>query len=274
MDILAIKDYLHNFRGTVLNEDIPTHLKSLKAIEVSQNNQSAAKEIWCIEQVYKVIRGYLSAFRNLQEKKHFDAWLAFDRTDIELSFLRKHLDFQDNNFHLPFYDKMIFQYQKLFPYQYFMSREMIVKRASCSICGATVSLRRPCGHRIGEIYNGEQCGRIIQDAEFLAIAIVTNPFDKYTVLFPQGMEYNYSMLDTLLTQISGPYDDWNLDFLKERKKEFIGVGRNQLCPCNSGKKYKMCCHGTDNELFDHHRITVQTSTPRNNIPMFSVHTWK
>ncbi len=24
-------------------------------------------------------------------------------------------------------------------------------------------------------------------------------------------------------------------------KGFVGVGRNDLCPCNSGKKYKNCC---------------------------------
>jgi hypothetical protein len=274
MNISDIKDYLHSFRDTILKEDIPDHLKTLKAIEISQNNQSEAKEIWCIEQVFKVIQGYLSSLRNLQEMKHFDAWLSFDRADIELSFLRKHLDFQDNKYHLQFYDRMIYQYQKLFPYQYFMSREMIVKRASCSICGATISLRRPCGHRVGEIYNGEQYGRIIQDAEFLATAIVTNPFDKYTVLFPQGMEYNYSMLDNLMSQISSPYDDWDLDILKERKQEFIGVGRNKPCPCNSGKKYKLCCIGTDNELFNHHRITVHRNTPGNIIPMHTVHTWK
>ncbi|MEO2206702.1 SEC-C metal-binding domain-containing protein [Paenibacillus pabuli] len=273
MDLLTVKNYLHNFRGTALNEDIPNHLKSLKAIEVSHNNQFVAKEIWCIEQVYKVIQGYLTAFRNLQEKKHFDAWLAFDRADIEFSFLRKHLDFQDNKFNLQFYDKMIFQYQKLFPYQYFMSREMVVKRASCSICGETVSIRRPCGHRIGEIYNGNHCGRIIEDAEFLAIAIVTNPFDKYTVLFLEGMEYNYAMLDNLLGQISGPHDDWDLDVLKEKREEYIKIGRNQPCPCNSGEKYKHCCHNTEKELFDHYRVTTHSKKSVSIIPMHTVHTW-
>lgn len=274
MNINDVIGYLHRFRGPSLDPEIPNHLKILKEYEVSQNNQIAAKEIWCLEQVYKVIQHYLSAIKNLRDKKHFEAWCAFDRAEIELSFLRKHLDFEDNKYYLKFYDRIIFQYQKLFPYQYFMSRESVIKRSSCSICGITVSLRRPCAHRLGEIYNGEQCCHIIEDVEILAMAIVKNPFDKYTVLFPQGMEYNYTMLDNLLGQISRPYDDWDLDILKERKQEYIGIGRNNPCPCNSGKKYKFCCLDTENELFDHYRITVHRDTPGNIIPMHTVHTWK
>ncbi|MFS0554204.1 YecA family protein [Brevibacillus sp. 179-C9.3 HS] len=274
MDISAIKNYLHAFRGTVLKKDILDHLKSLKANEVSQNNQSTAKEIWCLEQVYMVIQKYLSAFRNLQEKKYYNAWREFDLADIGISSLKRHLDFQENQYHLQFYDRMIYQFQKLFPYRYFMSREMVVKKASCSICGETISIRNPCGHRVGEIYNGEACGRSIQEAELLGIAIVTNPFDKYTVLFPQGKQYNYSMLDNLISQISEPYADWDLDIVKERKQEFIGVGRNKPCPCDSGKKYKFCCLGSKNELFDHYRITVHRETPGKIIPLHTVHTWK
>jgi uncharacterized protein YecA (UPF0149 family) len=28
---------------------------------------------------------------------------------------------------------------------------------------------------------------------------------------------------------------------RPREKEYLGTGRNDLCPCNSGKKYKRCC---------------------------------
>lgn len=226
-----------------------------------------------MEQVCKVIQHYLSAFQSLREKKHFDAWCTFERAEIELSFLRRHLNFSDNRYNLKFYDIIIPQYQKLFPYQYFMSRESVVKKASCSICGETILLRKPCGHRIGEIYNGEQCCHIVEEFEFLATAIVKNPFDKYAVIFPEDMEYNYSMLDNLLSQISGPYDEWELDIMKKRKPQFIGVGRNIQCPCDSGKKYKFCCLNTDNELSDHYRITVRRNTPGIIIPMKTVPTW-
>lgn len=274
MDINDIKNYLNKFRQTNLDVSVLHELKALKELEVSLGNQVAAKEIWCLEQVCKVIQHYISAYKNLQNKEHFKAWCEFDRAEIELSFLRKHLNFEDNKYYLKFYDKMLFQYTKLFPYQYFMSRESIIKRASCSICGQTISLRKPCGHRLGEIYNGEQCFSTVEDIEFLAMAIVKNPFDKYTVLFPEGLEYDYTILDSLLIQLTGPYDDWDLEILKKRKQEFDRLGRNEPCPCKSGKKYKLCCRGTDNELFDHHRITLHTAVSGEIMPMKIVNTWK
>jgi len=27
----------------------------------------------------------------------------------------------------------------------------------------------------------------------------------------------------------------------QKNKDFVNVGRNNLCPCESGKKYKKCC---------------------------------
>lgn len=274
MNISAIQNYFNNFRGIRLNQEILHHLKIQKEQEVLQNNQVAAKEIWCLEQVFKIIDEYLLAFNNLRDKKHFDAWCAFERAEIGISSLKKHLNFDDNKYNLEFYDRVIYQYQKLFPYEYFFSRESVIKKSSCSICGQTMSLRNPCGHKVGEIYNGEQCLRKIEDMKLLAIAVVKNPFDKYAVLFPQDMEYNYAILDNLMDQISRPYDDWRLEVVKEKRKEYIGVGRNKLCPCNSGRKYKFCCLDTDSELFDHYRIFFHTDSPKKNIPMQLIHTWK
>jgi uncharacterized protein YecA (UPF0149 family) len=31
--------------------------------------------------------------------------------------------------------------------------------------------------------------------------------------------------------------------LKPKQKPLYNVGRNELCPCNSGKKFKKCCYG-------------------------------
>ena len=33
----------------------------------------------------------------------------------------------------------------------------------------------------------------------------------------------------------------SIDWLKKNIKLTTGVGRNKLCPCGSGKKYKKCC---------------------------------
>ncbi|WP_018885710.1 YecA family protein [Paenibacillus massiliensis] len=273
MDINNIKEYLNSFRGDILDQEILIFLNILKENVVSQNNQIIAKEIWCLEQIYKIIHHYLEAFNNLNDKEYYAAWCLFDQIEIRLSYLRRHLSAEET-YNLEFYDRIIFQYQMLFPYKYFFSRESVIRKSTCSICGKIASLRDSCGHKVGEIYDGKLCIRRINEAQLLAISVVQNPFDKYAVLFPEGLEYNYSMLENLLEQLSGPYDDWGLETIKEKRIEFVGVGRNAPCPCNSQKKYKLCCHNTVDELFDHHRITIYTDIPKKRIPVKMFNSWK
>lgn len=155
-----------------------------------------------------------------------------------------------------------------------MSREAVIKKVSCSICGKINTIRIRCEHEVGQLYMGEMCGRRIEDVEFLAMSIVTNPFDKYTVLFPQGMAYNYEALDTLFEGLNTPYDRWMLKIEKRIKPEFEGAQRNVLCPCGSGKKYKKCCYGTDAELTDHHKITLLDNPNFTSMPYKTMGTWK
>jgi methionyl aminopeptidase len=41
------------------------------------------------------------------------------------------------------------------------------------------------------------------------------------------------------------------------KNKLFKIGRNELCPCKSGKKYKKCCYQTENDGFDYEQIYFQ-----------------
>lgn len=274
MALSDVKKYLCDFRGRDLLPEIPEILSKLKKIEIDNNNEEAAKQIWCVEQVYHVINLYLSGYKYLEQKKHFDAWQELDRADIGLSLLRKHLDYNDNIYNLLFVEKTIYQLQKLFPYRHFTSREAVIKKRVCSVCGSEITLRNSCGHKPGEIYNGESCYRIIKDIDLLAISIVTNPFDKYTVLFPQDLEYNYGMLEQLMEHWKSPFEKWELHIVRETKEEYKSVSRNDRCPCGSGKKYKKCCLLSENDKFDHYRMLFSGKPTSFNTPITMVGTWK
>lgn len=263
MDILQISNYLQYFKGTKLKSGILDQLSKYKQIAVNQGNQEEAKNIWCLEQVYKVKNHYLNAYKQLVDKEYYKAWCVLERADIELHFLRKHLDYSGDKYSLEFIERNINQLQKLFPYQYFSSRESTVKKWRCSICNQIISLRNSCGHDVGEIYNGEQCTRIAEDIEFHAFAIVTNPFDKYTVLFPEGKEYNYAMLENLMKNWTNPYEKWKLHISMDLNEEFKGLGRNNQCACNSGEKYKKCCLGTSKDKHEHYKLLFQEKDPKN-----------
>lgn len=274
MDLDQIKQYLNQHNKPEFDSSIKVYLKALKAEAVAQNDEPLANEIWCLETISEIQRSYISAFNSIKTGKHFDAWQSYDTIDVKLSFLRKHFDYCDNQYNLKFIEEYSRNFQKLFPYHHFMSREAVIKRVSCSICGKINTIRSRCEHEVGQLYMGEMCGRRIEDVEFLAMSIVTNPFDKYTVLFPQGMEYNYEALDTLVEGLNTPYDRWMLKIEKRIKPEFEGAQRNALCPCGSGKKYKKCCYGTDAELTDHHRITLLDNSNFIPMPYKTMRTWK
>lgn len=274
MDLDQIKQYLSQSSKLNFDANVKIFLKELKAKAVSQNNEALANEIWCLETISSIQQLYISAFNSIKNGKHFDAWQSYDTIDISLSFLRKHFDYSDNQYNLEFIDEYTRKFQKLFPYKYFMSREAIIKKQSCSICGKINTIRNRCEHEVGELYMGEMCSRVIEDVEFLALSIVTNPFDKYTVLFPQGMEYNYEALDILFKGLNTPYDRWILEIEKKLKPEFEGAQRNAPCPCGSGNKYKKCCYGTDSEIMDHYKITLLDRSDFDTISYKTMCTWK
>ncbi|MEB8676915.1 SEC-C domain-containing protein [Bacillus cereus] len=254
MNIDEISSYLQKFKNKKLNPKIIEALSQLKIEEVNRGNQLEAKNIWCLEQVYKVINHFITAYSQLVDKKYFQAWCELDRADIELYFLRKHLNYNGNKYNLEFIEKKIYQLQKLFPYKYFLSRESVVKNWTCSICNQKITIRHFCEHKIGEIYNGEMCGRIAGDIEFQATAIVTNPFDKYAVIFPEEKEYNYAILENLMLNWHNPFEQWTLIINKELNNEYKNLGRNDLCVCKSGNKYKNCCQNTEKDRHDHLQV--------------------
>jgi hypothetical protein len=264
MNLEQIKNYLEKFNQSRLEPTLLKKLNELKKIEVEKENQENAKELWCIEQVYKVVENYLKAYEYLKNADYFNSWNSFDRADIELSFLRKHLDYKGNKYNLEFIEKNIFQFMKLFPYKVFLSRESITIKERCSICNLIVSIRKPCGHKIGEIYNGEQCCRVVEEFEILGWAMVTDPFDRYTVLFPKtDVDYNYYMLEHMMTYLKDPFEKWDLEIEKETDPRYKKLGRNDRCICDSGEKYKKCCMKDDSKKkkIEHYKILFHEQNP-------------
>lgn len=147
-------------------------------------------------------------------------------------------------------------YEKVFPTYLYTSRESLIKSEKCSICGKKFSLRGGCNHKPGNMYMGELCLREVTDFEFLGTAIVSKPFDRYAVIHVEGQEYDYSVLEELMKTLVSPYIPWYVEEMTRKRPEILHVERNDKCPCGSGKKYKLCCMGTDKEYMQHNRITI------------------
>lgn len=274
MTLKIIKNYLEN---NILDITIPYCLKKLKNDFVKRNNQEKAKEIWCYETIYFIKVFYIEAFRLMKTKKFPEAWEKLDYADIKINFLIKHFDLRKNKYDLLFISESIKKFQKLFPYKAFMSRENIIKEEHCSICNEIISIRNNCGHTLGEIYDGEYCYSKVKDSELLGLILVEHPEDKNSYvryLEEDSREYNYKMLELLIEHLKNPFECWELKVHKIKEDRFKKLGRNEVCLCGSGLKYKKCCFETGKDSYDYLE-TILLENPGNiNVPYQKIPTLK
>ena len=280
MNIQEIETKLSEPSSTI-DAKILDSIEMIRKQEILNQNEDAANYAWCIRQVYIVKNHFLKAYNQIKNKEFESAWHHLERADIELSFLEGQTEVDVSGFNkrflLDFIRVMIPRYQKLFPYQFFISREAIIKSERCSICGQRVSIRKRCHHRIGHLYMGEKCGYEVTDWEFIGAALVKDPFDKFGYILPEGLEYNYQMVYSVVSRLRSPYQPWFVEIEKIIRPEFKSVKRNDLCPCGSGKKYKKCCKETDRILTEHHKVQIYdpyTNSSDIDMPFQYIDTWK
>jgi hypothetical protein len=271
MDLPEIRRFL----SAVRTRDSPggvgearASLASHKSTAVACANQALAKEIWCLEQTLTTQTHYLDAFVNMRSAQFYDAWCALEQAEVSLFFLDHHFRDLNDRYSLEFIRTQISQFQSAFPYRMFFSPGMIHREKKCSVCGTRLSIRNPCGHRAGEIYDGEMCSRIITKIDLTEVSLVTNPRNKYAVGFPRGKAgspndgYDYSLVKSIVERLQSPFDRWTCRFNEERvpHSRFPNVGRNHDCPCGSKSKYKRCCLNESGVRRSHCHVEFEKDT--------------
>ena len=252
MDIVEVRRFLRSIRTLPRHpndrEAVRAALQEHKTAAIQRGDQTSAKEIWCFEEILAIQSYYLDAFTKLKGGQYYDAWTVLEQIEVALSSLDRHLRDHVDQYALEFIRTHCEGFQSLFPYRLFLSTEFIHKELKCNICNATIAIRNPCGHKVGEIYNGEQCIRIIVDLELLGASLVTTPRHKYAVVSGSGDlrvrdTHDYSLVRSVIAELPTPFHAWSCSWTTRRAPHsaFGEIGRNDPCPCGSGKKYKTCC---------------------------------
>ena len=197
-------------------------------------------KIWYLKNIFLIKSSFLNIFKLLKfDLEHEKAWNLIETTQLVINNIENNPFLPKEDFNIEYIKETLDKFEVLFPYHLFCSREMLIKKSKCSICGEISSIRNFCGHIPGKVYNGDYCSKIILDADWICIAIVENPVDKYSIMTPENKEYDYSCINTLIKNLDNPYEKFTL------KKHKIYVNkpkqkRNDPCWCQSGKKYKKC----------------------------------
>ncbi len=174
MNLSDIVLYLKAFKNRVKKADeISKILKNLKVELLKKEDEKGAKLIWCYETVLLIQTTYIDAFNKMKNKDYYKAWCLLERCEDNIMFLKSHFSI-DNIFYLNFIEEQVGKFQCVFPYKYFLSPEIIIHEKECNICGSKISIHNYCGHRVGEIYDGKMCCRIIKKLEFIGAVISDN----------------------------------------------------------------------------------------------------
>jgi hypothetical protein len=174
----------------------------------------------------------------LDNRNYAQSW---SRLQDAIDALRLVDDFTEDGalFHISFFKHLCANIEKIYPYHMFISTENIIKRATCSICGLN-EFDPNCEHFPGELYNGELAYHVVEDMEPVAVSWVENPDDKRCVVIDPPPDF--SPVEYYREHCPSPLVDIEVTQTKALSPEDRSkLGRNVLCPCSSGKKYKKCC---------------------------------
>lgn len=274
--LIPIKHHLRQYRERLnddfrsLDERFEVELEAVRVETVAAGDQALAKETWCLKTALEMQQKFVAAFIDMKAGRFYDAWCTLERVEIAALNLSRHMSLTDE-YALVFIDIQVERFQKLFPYAVFMSPAFIEKEVRCSLCNAKISIRSGCEHRVGEIYDGVQCHRIITDVEMLEMSLVPTPVQKYSVPFMTDRttgktvdHHDYSLVNYVVRGLRSPFDGWSTRWTKARHPHdlYRHVRRNDPCPCESGEKYKKCCLPEEGVLRPHVDIEFDVRPPK------------
>jgi len=240
---------LHQFSKAI------KQVKNIKKSAINSNIESISNAGWIYETALLMHKNYIKTFNTLKNHKYYDAWCMLENIEIGISVLKKNnslIDLEESG--ICWIERIIEQWQTLYPYKLFLSPGMIIGYKICSICGAVVKLRNGCGHKKQMLYNGEICYHTAHDITLLETSVVKRPVQKYSVLNHENSDY--TNVQHVVDRIIKPYDNWNLDLTKKLfpRERFSSVLESDQCPCNSGKDFKLCCINKESILIPHMEI--------------------
>lgn len=232
--------------------DLGKRTRIRKALAKNSNEKN---RLWFIGAFAEGTELYLQAYRLLRRGSYLDGWRTLEKAELAFARQEKNPIISELIASVERRSDLIALWQSTFPYRYFISPGMVLKRWECSICGKCSTPVDPCGHIPNRVYAGELCYRRILDCEPKEISIVTDPVQKYSVL---QLEYDYSVVRYVLEHLTGPFCEWSGEWTYKRHPHIHFSDRpyDGPCPCDSKLRYSECCLPTDGVRLRHFQMTA------------------
>jgi hypothetical protein len=231
----------------------------IKQYAIEKNIEELANAQY-VARIYVRLFCQISSFYNLLNMKEYkSSWNTLQDCLDSAFWIGQHTVIE-NRYEIPEIVDLLTGYERLYPYKVFTSSEMIISKSECSICGKPFQ-NPDCPHIKGNLYWGELAiENVTEVKEFQAIAMVSHPLDKRCVMESSDdtrtQEEKFQVLHEFLEQSIPVFQLFHIEVNKTTRKstDINIVGRNEKCPCGSGKKFKKCC--SQYQYYEHHHHII------------------
>lgn len=233
------------------------------------HSEDFANKAWFITHASDMRAKFVDVFFQMKAGEFYNAWCNLERVEIGIIDLFRNPFYNLRGFGLPEFRDIVTKWQALYPYKVFFSPEFIIKKETCSICNEIVNPWSSCPHRVGRVYEGRLCHRVVRDFGVVYVSLVLNPVQKYSVAFMQDKngqtvdQYDYSLVRFLTERLASPFDRWSFDWTEAYHPHelFASMSPSGPCPCGSGKTYEDCCLHRPGVIRPHIQFSFENVPP-------------
>lgn len=218
----------------------------IKQSSLDNKNEKLANSTFVAKRYFHLFGSLASYFALLQKENYRQSWDRLQDCLYEIYDVDQFVDI-NHRFELPFLKKLLKQYEKMYPYEIFISSEFAVTKSECSICGKPMNSLL-CPHIRGNLYWGEMaCENVLEIKEINSIVLVSNPLDKRCIIELSDDDRTESekfvILDKFCNAKVYGFQLFQIKYNKlfKRDESVKNQNANELCLCGSGKKFKKCC---------------------------------
>jgi hypothetical protein len=224
-------------------EKYKTLIENEKILCKQKKDENTLLLIWFCLSVIQAIELFHEVFLLLKKREYYKAWNELGQIEVIINNIKENITDCSQYIAFSFLEQNTVKLQKIYPYKLFTSIVLIDTKEECSICGNSMNPFTGCEHIRGKVYAGEMCYSIVSNGNFIGIDIVEKPAMKCAVLFEEiDNPEKYQLLEYIIPKLPNEYTHWDYKVsTKYKPHSKYTVGRNEQCPCNSGKKYKHCC---------------------------------
>lgn len=234
----AITSRVHDGRLRDVLSELGTVIGELSvAATDDKESELQANDHWLVQTWVTCVADYLHSWDQLTTDQWDRAWAYLQKCRVALHSV---LRFTSSPVALQLSDQARYL-DAAFGFNVFFSPEFEVTEMRCEICGHDPR-SDACPHLRGHLYKGHLATTRILQGRVTGLSIVGEPANRMAVVNVAGVEHPHDILKAIRTRVCCPFSRFKVLIPARAVFEYRGAGnRNDLCPCNGGRKFKKCC---------------------------------